>query len=137
MCYTSKAIGPKVHNKTQYTLTLIILICSNCPQYPRNILVLEERSRWAKSRKFPSWFVVNILASVLVLEGVGPRVKIRKFLSWFVIWCAFEEKLYSNCFIYNCLLPLFLFHQRSIHHTIHFLLSSYVALLSILFSFLI
>ena len=26
MCYTSKAIGPKAHNKTQYTLTLLVLL---------------------------------------------------------------------------------------------------------------
>ena len=27
MCYTSKAVGPKAHNKTQYTLTLMIFWC--------------------------------------------------------------------------------------------------------------
>ena len=28
MCYTSKAIGPKAHNKTQYTLTLLMYLTS-------------------------------------------------------------------------------------------------------------
>ena len=30
VCYTSKAIGPKAHNKTQYTLTGVVLKVKEC-----------------------------------------------------------------------------------------------------------
>ena len=60
MCYTSKAIGPKAHNKTQYTLTI----------NSQTLLVAYCTALIIQSLEKPN-FIQWVLAEVAIIEGKG------------------------------------------------------------------
>ena len=64
MCYTSKAIGPKAHNKTQYTLTQIILT---------EFLNLHTgHNNQIKLKEFCDRVILKFLLMYIMLWALGP-----------------------------------------------------------------